>query len=60
MAVKHFIKSAISKLGALHKELGIKPGDKIPEKSLEKASKAPGKLGERARFAENLEKMRKK
>lgn len=59
MAVKH-IKSAIQKPGALHKELGIKPGHKIPEKTLEKAAKAPGKLGERARFAKELEKMRKK
>jgi hypothetical protein len=40
MGVKHFIQNAISKPGALHKELGIKPGDKIPEKSLCRAKQA--------------------
>ena len=58
--VKHFIQNAIQKPGSLHRELGIKPGDKIPQKTLAKAAKAPGKLGERARFAETLSKMSKK
>lgn len=57
---KHFIKKAISNPGSLHKELGIKPGEKIPQKTLEKAEKAGGKLGQRARLAETLEKMGKK
>ena len=38
--------------GALHRDLRIKPGKKIPAKTLEKAARAKGKLGQRARFAE--------
>lgn len=51
---KNFIKGAIKHPGALHRELGVPQGKKIPEKMLEKAAKAPGKLGQRARFAEEL------
>jgi len=45
--------------GALHKQLGIPQGKKIPTKMLARAAKAPGKLGRRARFAEALKKMNK-
>ena len=45
------------KKGALHKELGVKEGKKIPSKKLEKAEKAGGKEGQRARLAETLGKM---
>lgn len=55
-----FIQKAIKKPGALRKELHIKKGEKIPAKKLAKAAKAPGKLGQRARFAETLKKLRKK
>jgi hypothetical protein len=56
---KKFIQEAIKKPGALRKSLKIKKGEKIPEKKLEAAAKKPGKLGQRARFAETLKKMRK-
>lgn len=54
---KNFIKSAIKHPGALHRELGVPLGQKIPQAKLEKAAHAGGKLGERARFAETLEHM---
>jgi hypothetical protein len=51
---KNFIKGAIKKPGALHAELGVPKGKKIPAGKLAKAAKAGGKLGQRARFAETL------
>ena len=60
MADKKFIQKAIKKPGALHKQLGVPMDKKIPEKKLEKAAKASGKLGQRARFAETLKGMKKK
>ena len=48
------ISKAIKKPGALHAQLGVPQGEKIPAKKLAKAAKAPGKLGQRARFAETL------
>lgn len=51
---KNFIQGAIKHKGALHRELGISQGKKIPQKKLEAAAKKGGKLGERARFAETL------
>lgn len=54
-----FIKDAIKKPGALHEELGVPKGKKIPKEKLEKAAHAKGKEGERARFAETLEGMHK-
>jgi hypothetical protein len=57
---KNFIKAAIKKPGALHKELGVKAGKKIPAKTLAKAATKGGKLGQRARFAETLKKINKK
>jgi hypothetical protein len=59
MATKKWIQGAIKHPGALHKELGVPAGQKIPEKKLAKAAKAPGKLGQRARLAETLKGMRK-
>lgn len=55
-----WIQKAIKKPGALHKEMGVPEGKKIPKKKLAKAAKAGGKLGKRARLAETLSKMRKK
>lgn len=52
---KHFIQSAIKHPGALHRQLGVPQGQKIPQAKLEKAAHAGGKLGQRARFAETLE-----
>jgi len=60
MADDKFIQKAIKKPGALRKSLGVKKGKDIPEAKLEKAAKAPGKLGQRARFAMTLKKMRRK
>jgi hypothetical protein len=53
-----WIKSAIKKPGALRKQLGAKPGKPIPAKKLAAAAKAPGKLGQRARLAQTLKKMK--
>ena len=52
------IQKAIKKPGALRSELGVKEGKTIPAKKLAKAAKAPGKLGQRARLAETLKKMK--
>lgn len=60
MAKKKFIQKAIKHPGALHKELHVPPGKKIPQAKLEKAEHAKGKLGQRARFAKTLSKLRKK
>jgi len=57
---KKWIQEAIKKPGALKKSLGVKEGEKIPAKKLVKAAKAPGKIGQRARLAETLKKMKKK
>jgi hypothetical protein len=54
------IAKAIKKPGALRASLGTKKGETIPAKKLAKAAKAPGKLGQRARFAEMLKGFRKK
>lgn len=54
----YWIEKAIKKPGALRKQLGVKAGKKIPAKKLAKAAKASGKLGQRARLAETLKKMR--
>jgi hypothetical protein len=40
--------------GALHRDLGVPMGKKIPEAKLEKAEHAKGKLGKRARLAETF------
>ena len=55
-----FIQKAIKKPGSLRKSLGIKKGKKIPKSKLKAAAKKPGKLGQRARFAITLSKLRKK
>ena len=54
------IKKAIKKPGALRKSLGIKKEKTIPASKLKAAAKKPGKLGQRARFAITLGKLRKK
>lgn len=57
---EHFIQKAIKHPGALHKELGVPQGKKIPKSKIAKAAKAGGKLGQRARFAETLSHMHHK
>ncbi len=59
MSKDKWIQKAIKKPGALHKELGIAEGKKIPAKKLAAAAKKPGKEGQRARLAETLKKMNK-
>ena len=54
-----WIQKAIKKPGALHKQLGVPAGEKIPAKKLAAAAKKPGKLGQRARLAETLKGMKK-
>lgn len=60
MAKEKWIQSAIKKPGALHKDLGVPKGKKIPEAKLEKAehSKNP-KIAKRARLAETLKGFKK-
>ncbi len=53
-----WIQKAISKPGALREQLGIKGKKKIPAKMLDRAAKAPGKLGQRARLAKTLKGMK--
>lgn len=53
-----FIKEAIKKPGALREQLGIKGKKNIPAKMLDRATKAPGKLGQRARLAKTLRGMK--
>jgi hypothetical protein len=55
---KNWIKGAIKKPGALHKDLGVKQGQKIPAKKLAKAAEKGGKVGQRARLAETLKKFK--
>jgi hypothetical protein len=57
---KNWIAGAIKKPGALRKSMGVKEGQSIPKGKLAKAAEAPGKLGQRARLAMTLGKMRKK
>jgi hypothetical protein len=56
--MKGWIDDAIKKPGALRKTLNVKAGNIIPAGKLKKASKAPGKLGQRARLAQTFAKMR--
>jgi hypothetical protein len=53
-----WIKKAIKKPGALRKSLGVKKGEKIPAEKLAAAAKKPGKMGQRARLARTLRKMK--
>jgi hypothetical protein len=51
---KNWIQGAIKHEGALHRELGVKQGNKIPAGKLRAAAKKGGKEGKRARLAETL------
>lgn len=54
---KKWIQEAIQHKGALHKDLGVPEGKKIPAKKLKAAEKKGGVVGKRARLAETLKKM---
>ena len=56
---KNWIQAAIKKPGALRKALGAKSGKSIPAAKLARAAKAKGKLGQRARLAQTLKKLRR-
>jgi hypothetical protein len=60
MIMANWIQGAIKKPGSLRKSLGVKEGQKIPHAKLMAAAKKPGKLGQRARLAITLSKLRKK
>lgn len=57
---KNWIAGAIKHPGALHKELGVPEGKKIPRRKLAKAAKKGGLEGKRARLAETLEHLHKR
>lgn len=57
---KNWIQDAISKPGALHEQMGVPKGQKIPAAKLAAAAKKPGKLGYRARMAERLKQINRK
>lgn len=59
MTKDKWIQEAIKKPGALHKELGVPEGKKIPTSKLKEAEKKGGKLAKRAHLAETLKKMHK-
>ena len=54
-----WIGNAVKHKGALHRELGVPEGEKIPADKMAAAAHAPGKLGKRARLAQTLKKMHK-
>jgi len=56
---KKWISAAIKHPGALHEQLGVPKGQKIPAKRLAAAAKKGGKLGQRARLAQTLARMHK-
>jgi hypothetical protein len=56
----HFIQGAIKHPGALHRELGVPQGQKIPPSKIRAAANSSNPtLAKRARFAETLSKLRK-
>lgn len=59
MAKEKWIQGAIKHPGALHKELHVSKGKKIPEKKLKAAEKKGGKVGKRAHLAETLKSFHK-
>ena len=60
MPKKHWIQEATKHKGALHKNLGIPQGEKIPLEKLEAAAKLSEKIGSEARLALTLKKINKK
>jgi hypothetical protein len=54
---KHWIAGAIKHPGALHRQMGVPQGQKIPKGRLEAAAKKGGTLGRRAHLALTLEAM---
>ena len=59
MMAEKWIQKAVKSPGALRKALGVKKGEKIPEKKLAAAAKKTGVTGQRARLAQTLKKLGK-
>jgi len=59
MAKGKWISEAIKEPGALHRQLGVPMGKKIPSSMLAKAIVKKGKLGRRARLAKTLQSFHK-
>jgi len=59
MGKQHWISKAIQHPGALHKDLGVPQGEKIPAGKLAKAAAKGGTVGRRARLAQTLKGMHK-
>jgi len=57
---RRWIQKAIKRPGALHRQLGIPQGKKIPVSVLRAAAKKGGKLGKRARLALTLRKLNRR
>lgn len=53
-----WIQGAIKHKGALHSDLGVPQGQKIPKSKIQAAAKRPGVVGKRARLALTLGKMK--
>lgn len=58
IVAEKWIQKAVKKPGSLRSALGVKEGKTIPAKKLAQAAKAPSKLGQRARLAQTLKKMK--
>jgi hypothetical protein len=56
---KNWIAGAIKKPGALHRDLGVPQGQKIPPGKVKAAAKGSGTTAKRARLALTLGKMNK-
>ena len=56
----NWIQKAISHPGALHRDLGVPRGQKIPRYLLEQAAERKGVVGRRARLAETLGGLRRR
>lgn len=54
---KNWIKGAVKHPGALHRDLGVPQGEKIPMSKIKAAAKKGGKIGARARLAETFHHM---
>ena len=57
---KNWIADATKRKGALHRNLGVPEGQKIPAAKIKAAAKRPGVVGKEARLAETLKGLRKK
>lgn len=56
---KNWIAGATKNKGALHRNLGVPEGEKIPKGKIAAAAKKGGKVGKEARLAQTLSKLRK-